>query len=77
MRQKFTVEELLKEFKLHDKVIIGVNPSATGGFPPARYIGLVGTIVAKRGKSYIVAMRDGNKEKQLILRPEHLKMHKA
>jgi large subunit ribosomal protein L21e len=41
--------------------------------PFRRFFGRTGTIAEKRGKSYIVKIKDGKKEKELIARPEHLK----
>jgi len=71
MREKFTVEKLIKEFKPQTKVIIKIYPSSQT-FPSPRYQGLVGTVLARRGKSYIISVKKGNKEKKLIIRPEHL-----
>jgi large subunit ribosomal protein L21e len=73
IRDKFTVEKLIKEFKPGDKVIIRINPSSRS-IPPIKYMGLAGSIISKRGKSYMVAVRRGKKEKNLLVRPEHLKL---
>jgi large subunit ribosomal protein L21e len=41
--------------------------------PFRRFFGKTGTIIDKRGKCYIVKIKDGEKEKTVISRPEHLK----
>lgn len=73
-REKTPITKYLKEFKLGSKVIIKPNPSSHKGMPYKRFFGRLGTIVEKRGKSYIVKIKDGKKEKNIIARPEHLKV---
>jgi large subunit ribosomal protein L21e len=41
--------------------------------PFKRFFGRTGTVIDKRGKSYIIKIKDGKKEKNIISRPEHLK----
>lgn len=72
LREKFTVEPVIKEFKLGDKVIIKISPSART-FPHPIYLGLAGHVSGVRGRSYIVSVRKGRKEKSLIVRPENLR----
>jgi len=67
------ITKFLKEFKEDEKVVIALEPSSQKGMPHPRFKGKVGTIICKRGKSYIVEILDGNKVKRLISRPEHLK----
>ncbi len=69
-RGKPTISKFLKDFNNGDKVCIDFVPSSK--LPHPRFQGLVGTVVGKRGKSYIVEIRDGNAPKKLMLRPEHL-----
>jgi len=63
---------LMIDYKEGDKAIIKINPSIHNGMPHRRYHGKVGTIVGKRGRAYEVKVRLGNKEKIIIVRPEHL-----
>lgn len=64
---------LMIDYKLGDKVHIITNPSIQKGMPHRRYHGKTGEVVGKRGKSYIVKVAQGGKEKILFIRPEHLK----
>ena len=73
IRDKTPITKYLKEFKVGDKVIIKPEPSSHRGMPFKRFFGRSGIVTDKRGKSYIVKIKDGNKEKKIIARPEHLK----
>jgi len=68
-----TVTKFLRTFKKGEHVVIYPEPSSQKGMPFARYKGHVGTIVGRRGKSYLVEIVDGKKRKTIISRPEHLK----
>jgi large subunit ribosomal protein L21e len=72
-RAKFTVEKYLREFHPKQRVLIDVEPSSTKNIPHYRYKGKTGTVVRKRGQAYIVSVKLGDKDKTLMLRPEHLK----
>ena len=67
---------LMIEYKEGDKVVIKANPAIWAGMPHRRFHGKVGEIIGKRGKSYIVKVRDGNVYKTIIVRPEHLRPFK-
>ena len=72
-RGKTPITRYLQEFEVGSKVLIRPDPSSHKGMPFRRFIGRVGVVVEKRGKSYIVKIKDGKKEKSIICRPEHLK----
>lgn len=67
------ITKFLRKFNEGQKVIIMQEASSQKGMPFPRYKGVVGTISEKRGRSYVVEIRDGGKLKKLISRPEHLK----
>ncbi len=72
-RERSPITRYLQEFKVGNKVVIKPNPSSHKGMPFKRFFGRTGTVINKRGKSYIIKIKDGNKEKTIISRPEHLK----
>jgi large subunit ribosomal protein L21e len=72
-RKKFKVEPFMQEFKPGQSVVIKQDPSSQGGMPHPRYKGKVGVVKAKRGSAYILAMKAGKKEREIIAKPEHLK----
>jgi large subunit ribosomal protein L21e len=63
---------LLHEYKRGDRTIIKIDPSFHKGMPHHRYQGKVGIIEDKRGSAYIIRIKDGQKIRSLIVRPEHL-----
>ncbi len=72
-KAKFTVERYLMEFHPKQRVVIDVEPSSAKNMPHYRYKGKVGVVVRKRGQAYVISVKLGNKDKTLMLRPEHLK----
>jgi len=74
-RGKIGLSRLLYDYKMGDKVVIKINPTVHKGMPYKRYHGLVGTVVDKRGRAYIVKVPVGDAIKTLIIRPEHLVPH--
>lgn len=72
-RSKFKVTPFLQEFKPKDKVIINLDPSSQKGMPHHRFKGKVGVVTGRRGDSYLIELKVGNKTKKIISRPEHLK----
>lgn len=71
-KSRTTVSRQVKEFKVGDKVILApkANPD---GMPHLRYRNRQGKIVEKRGRSYLVEIKDGNKKKKIIAGPIHLR----
>jgi len=78
-REKFrrsvrtSVNEFMKEFEVGDKVVIKINSSSESGMPFRRFQGLCGEVVEKRGRAYVLKIKDGDKTKKIIANPEHLK----
>lgn len=64
---------LMIDYRPGDRVHIVVNPAIHKGMPHRRYHGKTGTVVGKRGKSYLIEVSAGRKKKLLIVRPEHLR----
>jgi large subunit ribosomal protein L21e len=69
---KIGLSRLLRQYKAGEKVLIRIDSSIHKGMPHRRYHGLIGTVVGQRGRSYIVEVSAGEREKRLIIRPEHL-----
>jgi large subunit ribosomal protein L21e len=67
---------LLREYAPGDKVNIIIDSSVAKGQPHKRFHGKVGQVREKRGRAYVVMVKLGEAEKQLIVRPEHLVPHK-
>ncbi|MCJ2530874.1 MAG: 50S ribosomal protein L21e [Candidatus Thermoplasmatota archaeon] len=56
-----------------EKAAIVIDPSIHKGQPNKRYHGLTGTVEERRGRAYVVAVRQGGLIKRVIATPEHLR----
>lgn len=63
----------LREFPEGSRVAVKINPSIHAGMPHIRFQGLTGTVLGRRGEAFRVRVMAGNKAKELVVRPEHLK----
>lgn len=72
-KDKFTVNKYIKNLKEGNKVAIVID-SSSKGMPFRRFHGLTGKVIGKRGRSYIIEIKDIKKKKQIIAKPEHLKV---
>ncbi len=70
------LSRILTEYKEGEYVDIVVEPSVHKGMPHRRFHGKVGIIMGKRGRAYLVKVRDHKRYKTLIVFPEHLRKHK-
>ena len=66
------VTKLLQPYSEGDNVAIKIDPSIHRGMPHPKFHGRIGKITEKRGSAYVIKIKDGNKEKELIARPEHI-----
>jgi len=71
-RGKKTLSKLLDSYSEGDKIVVTIDSSVQKGMPHRRYHGKVGAIRAKRGRSYVVNVTQGDATKEIIVRPEHL-----
>ena len=63
VREKFKPSDYLREFKENEKVIIKPTPISQKGMPYPKFTGKIGTIIGKRGRAYLVLIKDKDKEK--------------
>lgn len=75
-KTKYTINDMLKSFKIGDKVVI--NPQAYyKSLPPLRFKNKFGVVEEIRGNAYVVKIKDNNMEKWIITYPIHLKSAKS
>ncbi|MFQ5837327.1 MAG: 50S ribosomal protein L21e [Thermoplasmata archaeon] len=67
------VTHFFASFEPGEKAAILIDPSVHKGQPNKRFHGFTGTIVGKRGRAYLVAVRQGGLTKEVIAAPEHLR----
>ena len=67
---------VIQNFDIGQQVHIVCNPSIQKGMPHRRFHGLTGTVLGRRGRAWMLTIRDGNADKIVIARPQHLKAQK-
>ncbi|HOX34304.1 MAG TPA: 50S ribosomal protein L21e [Methanoregulaceae archaeon] len=70
------VTSVIQKFEVGQNVHIVCEPSIQKGMPHRRFHGKTGTVLGQRGRAWVLAIRDGNSEKVVIARPQHLKAQK-
>jgi large subunit ribosomal protein L21e len=69
---KLRLSKLLHEYQPGNRVIVLIDSSVQKGMPHRRFHGKIGTILEKRGRSYVVTVSQGDAIKEIVVRPEHL-----
>ena len=68
-----SITRALQQFEKGESVNIVIDSAVHKGMPHIRFHGYTGKVEGNQGESYIVSIKDGNKPKSLIIRPEHLR----
>jgi large subunit ribosomal protein L21e len=71
--EKLTVNKLIRHFDIGQSVALKVSSNSQDGMPFRRFHGKTGKIIEQRGRAYVVEIKDINKTKKVIARPEHIK----
>jgi len=71
-RGKIQLSRYFQEMKKGDFVAVVREPSVQSSFP-VRIQGRTGKVEGRRGKAYMINIRDQNKEKKFLIEPIHLK----
>lgn len=69
---KISFKRYFQDLKEGDKVSVVIEKAMPANFP-SRFQGRTGTIDGKRGRAYMVLMKDNEKEKRFLIQPVHLK----
>jgi large subunit ribosomal protein L21e len=72
-RGRFSIRRILHEYEEGDRVAIVLDGGQQMGMPHRRFQGRTGFIDKKQGCAYVIAVKDGNMQKTVIARPEHLR----
>ena len=70
---KIKIQDHMQTFATGEKVVLSADSSVQRGLYKLRFYGKIGTIKARRGKCYEIAITDGGKAKIVLARPIHLK----
>jgi len=74
-RGKLQFSKYFQELKKDDSVAVVREPAVQSSFPKTLQ-GRTGIIKSKRGKVYVVKIKDQNKEKKFLIEAIHLKQIK-
>jgi large subunit ribosomal protein L21e len=72
-RGKISLTRYFMPFSVGDKAVLVAEPAVQKSLYHHRFHGKVGTVDAKRGRCYEVVVKDGSKNKKIIVHPVHLK----
>ena len=67
------INRLLKEFELGERVQIVIEPAVHKGMPHPRFHGKMGIVKIKKGRSYLVEIKDVKMAKLITSHPVHLR----
>jgi len=70
---KVSVNDIMQEFAIGDKVQIVVDASWHSGLPDKGFHGLTGNVAEKRGSGYVIDVYKGNQALQVVTTPVHMK----
>ena len=73
-RGKISISRFMQSFDAGQRVHLSIESSYHKGEYHLQYVGKTGIVKGMRGKCYEVMIKDGNKEKLLIIHPVHLKV---
>jgi large subunit ribosomal protein L21e len=66
------ITKAFQQFEAGEKVNIVIDPSVHKGMPFSRFHGKTGVVVGSRGAAFEVNIKEGDKTKMVVARPEHL-----
>ena len=70
---KISIRNYFQQFKLGEKVLLKAEPAIQKGMYFPRFHSKIGKVKGKKGSCYEVTIKDGGKEKMLVIHPVHLK----
>lgn len=70
---KISIKDYFQKFKIGEKVLLKAEPAVQKGMYFPRFHSKIGVVRGARGRCYEVAIKDGRKEKILIVHPVHLR----
>ena len=71
-RGKISLNRYFQDLEKGEYVAVVKEPAVQSSFPK-RIQGRTGTVEEKRGKSYVILIKEGNKGKKFLIEPIHLK----
>lgn len=72
-RGKISIRHFFQKFTVGDSVHLVAEPAYQQGMYNPRFYGRVGVVSGMQGDCYLIDIKEGGKEKTLIVHPVHLK----
>ncbi len=66
------ISRAIREYNEGDIVNIDIDPGIQNGMPHPKFQGRTGKVISRRGRAYLVEVRDIGLMKEVIVLPEHL-----
>lgn len=76
-RGKIYSQKVVQDYPKGTRATIKISPDTPNGQPHPKFHGKTGVITERQGKSYVISVKDGDKKKKVITRPEHLEKVKG
>ena len=73
LRGRVQIRRVMHAYDVGDQVSIVLDGAQPKGMPHRRFHGLTGSIVGKQGRAWVISVKDGNMDKSVVARPEHLR----
>lgn len=70
---KISIKNYFQQFKTGQKVLLKAEPAVQTGMYFPRFHAKTGIVKGKKGSCYEISIKDGGKEKTLIVHPVHLR----
>jgi large subunit ribosomal protein L21e len=67
------VSRAVQDFEPGDRANVVIDSSVHHGMPNPKFHGKTGTVITKRGRSYVLEVSDQKATKTIIVAPEHLR----
>jgi len=72
-RSRVFINRVMHPYAEGDSVAIVLDGAQQKGMPHRRFQGKTGVIAGIQGRAYIVSVSDGDMQKTVVARPEHLR----
>ena len=72
-RSRLNISRVIHQYEEGDRVAIVLDGGQQMGMPHRRFNGRTGFINKRQGKAWVVSVKDGNMQKTVFARPEHLR----
>ena len=72
-RSRLNISRSIHKNEQGDRVAIVLDGGQQMGMPHRRFNGRTGFIQSRQGSAWVVSVKDGNMQKTVIARPEHLR----